>query len=158
MAVGTVSGITPEDNWQLIATTSAAGTSSVTFNSFSGYKKLLLTVRGITKSGSSSYLGVQLNGDTASGNYASSVIEGTANQFIAGYDTAGASASYFWIENVDQSVPHKVSGINWSTTVGDGGERYYLNPVPITSLRLFNWQSTSAPWTGGTIQLWGIPA
>jgi len=156
MAVGTVSGIDPSDNWQLITSQAASG-SSVTFSSLSGYKKILLTIRGLSKS-AASHMSIQLNNDTSYGNYACIVSDGDVNQFIVGGNTAAAIGNFFWIDNVDKSMPHRVSVNSWGPTSSDHSERWYLNPVPITSIKLFNWQGGTQTWTAGTIELWGIPA
>lgn len=76
MAVGTVSGITP-DNWQLLETLSpSSATTSTSTVSLSGYKTLMLTW-SLTCSVTDRIL-FYFNGDTGA-NYASVAYNGSAN-------------------------------------------------------------------------------
>jgi hypothetical protein len=152
MAVGTVSGITPEDNWQLISSVTASGTS-VTFSSLTGYKHLWITGVGITKS-VSDYVGMRPNNDSTAGDYGLGWSAGTTGTALIASTTASAQGVSARIYNIDQAVPHKIEGTydsnQWSPADA------YVNPVVITSLVIHCY--TTASFTGGTLSLYGIPA
>jgi hypothetical protein len=152
MAVGTVSGVNLEDQWQLISSVTASGTS-ITFNSLSGYKHLWLVVRSITKSGAD-YLAVRPNNDSTAGNYAITWSVGTQSQILFGGTTASAQAAAFRIYNIDQAAPHKIEGIYDSAVFGPIDT--YANPVAVTSLVVYTY--SGATFTGGTVALYGIAA
>lgn len=155
MAVGTVSGIAPEDNWQLIETTTiSSGTASYTYSNLSGYKTILIAGRNIVKS-VSNYSVLRINGDTASGSYAQNSQSGGASWFYVTGDANTSHALAVVVHNINQSAPHKVDA-----NYGGGGTSeescYYTNPVPITSLQLR--LHSSATFSSGTIYVYGIPA
>jgi hypothetical protein len=145
MAVGTVSGVNLDDQWQLITSVTASG-SSVTFNSFSGYKTLWLTGRGITKS-ASDYVAVRPNNDSAAGSYATLYSSGVQTRFLTNGAASTAQAISFKIYNVDQAIPHSVDGANFDGNDYARGEAY-VNPVVITSVVIDN--LSGATFTGGT--------
>jgi hypothetical protein len=153
MAVGTVSGIVPEDNWQLISTTTPSGTN-FTLTGFDGYRHLWLVGKSITKS-ASTQTGIRPNNDTSGGSYGASWSVGTATSFLFSGDSSGAAAMAFKIFNIDKSIPHKIEGEydanDWLP------QSVYANPVPITSL-LIRTNNGTATFTGGTFYLYGIPA
>ena len=153
MAVGTVSGVNLDEQWQLISSQTASG-SSITFNSFSGYKTLWLVGRNITKS-ASNYVRIRINGDSAGGSYATLYAAGTQSGFLSNGDAVGAQAISFKIYNIDQAIPHIVDGANF-----DGNDyaraEAYINPVVVTSLVIDN--LSGATFTGGTFSLYGIAA
>ena len=106
MAVGTVSGISPEDNWQLISSVTASGTSH-TFSSLTGYKHLWVTGVSITKN-VSDYVGMRPNNDSTAGDYGLEWTGGTSTTILINHTTAGPSAFSAKIYNIDQAIPHKV--------------------------------------------------
>jgi hypothetical protein len=152
MAVGTVSGINPEDNWQLISSVTASGTS-VTFSSLTGYKHLWITGRGITKS-ASDYVAMRPNNDATTGNYALTWSVGTTNTSLIAGTTATAQGVSAKIYNIDQAIPHKIDGTYDGNQWGPADS--YVNPVAITSLVIYNY--TTGSFTGGTLSLYGIAA
>ena len=153
MAVGTVSGIVPEDNWQLITSVTASGTS-ITFSSLSGYKHIWIVGQSITKSASVN-IGIRPNNDSSAGSYCMSWTGGTDTQFLIAPATASSQASAFRIFNIDKSIPHDIEGeydpADWIPQAA------YVNPVPITSL-VVRTSNGSATFTGGTFYVYGIPA
>ena len=152
MAVGTVSGVNLDEQWQLISTVAASGTS-ITFSSLTGYKHLWIAGTSITKSAGTPVL-VRPNNDNTVGDYAWSQ-SGNDSRFYVGNNSAGSHAVSFKIYNIDQSVPHKIE------TVNDGGYdsngEAYVNPVPITSIVVGTWDGVTT-FTGGTFYLFGIAA
>jgi hypothetical protein len=107
MAVGTISGIEPDDNWQLIATNTPSAAASTAFSSVSGYKKLILVYKGYTTSVAGPAR-LSFNSDTTAGNYSSVADWGTygtaaENTFIGlgsyGY-TSQIRTGYVVINNV----------------------------------------------------------
>jgi len=153
MAVGTVSAIEP-NQWQLITSVTPSGTS-VTFNSFSGYKTLMLVGKGVTKSGSD-YPRVRVNNDATAGNYATLWSNGGQTGFLCQGATASASGFVFRIYDCDKEIPHRVD------TAYDGAGNHaqatdaFVDPVIVTSLVLSNFSGAS--FTGGTVYLYGIAA
>lgn len=155
MAVGTVSGVDPQDNWQLISSSTPSGTS-VTFSSLSGYKHLWVVGKGITKS-AADYVGMRPNNDTTAGNYATiTVSSGVGNKFLISGYTGEAQAFSAKIYDIDKTIPHLVEWGYSDVSYGLPSDAY-VNPVAITSLVIFN-QGGSATFSGGTLYLYGIPA
>jgi myosin-crossreactive antigen len=152
MAVGTVSGVDPQDNWQLISSVTASGTS-VIFNSLSGYKHIWITGKAITKN-TSDLPAVQVTGDTSVGNYSISMVAPRAI-FLCGASTTAAQAFGFKMYNIDQSIPHKVECAYDATEYAEASDGY-MNAVAITSLTVKNY--SGATFTGGTLAIYGIPA
>ena len=155
MAVGTVSGISPDDQWQLISTTTPSGTS-FSLTGFTGYKHIWIVGVNVTKSGSD-YPGMRPNNDSSAGYYSTATVSsGTATRFLLAGQTASAQAFSGKIYDVDKSIPHKVE---WGydsaafTNPTDG----YMNPVPITSVNIIT-NNGSVTYTGGTVYVYGIPA
>ena len=152
MAVGTVSGVNLDEQWQLISSQTPSGTS-ITFSSLAGYKHLWIVGTSITKSAATPIL-IRPNNDTSIGAYAWSQ-SGNDNKFYVGNGLSTSHAVSFKIYNIDQSAPHKIE------TVNDGGYdangEAYVNPVPITSIVFGTWNGT-ATFTGGTVYLYGIAA
>ena len=155
MAVGTVSGIAPEDNWQLIETTTiSSGTASYTYSSLSGYKTILIAGKNIVKSGAN-YSVLRVNGDTAAGAYAQNSQGGGSSWFYVTGATSSTHGLAVVIYNINQSVPHRMDA-NYGGGGGSEENCYYTNPVPVTSLQLR--LDSSATFTSGTIYVYGIPA
>jgi hypothetical protein len=152
MAVGTVSGLNLDEQWQLISSVTASGTS-VVFSSLTGYKHIWINGRSITKA-SLDYPFISINSDTSAGNYGVSGV-GTRAGFLCGIGTASASAFGFKIYNIDQTIPHRVD-CNYDAgeiaTPADG----YFNPVAVTSITVKTFSGNA--YTGGTISIYGIPA
>lgn len=155
MAVGTVSGIIPEDNWQLITSVTPSGTS-VTFNSFSGYKHIWIVGKDITTSGAA-YFCMRPNNDTSAGSYATFYNNGTESTFFLNGNQNGTRAFHGKIYNVDKTIPHLIEPHGAGGVPSDGGISVYTNPVAITSLVIYTYGGT-VTFTGGTMYLYGIPA
>jgi hypothetical protein len=154
MAVGTVSGVDPADNWQLITSVTPSGTST-TFSSLSGYKHIWITGKSITTS-AAAYISVRPNNDTAVGSYASYYSSGDLSQFYVNGNAANTRAFHAKIYNIDQTVPHLFEPSGAEGVGSQGGVSVYTNPVAITSLVVF--LSGSVTFTGGTMYIYGIPA
>jgi hypothetical protein len=151
MAVGTVSGVNLDEQWQLISSTTASGTS-MTFNGFTGYKHIWIVGNAITKNASTP-VRIRPNNDTAAGSYAWAQ-SGNDSSFYVGTTTASAHAVSFKIYNIDQAAPHKVESVSDSLyNVNDA----YVNPVAITSIVVYPYNGT-ASFTGGTFSVYGVPA
>jgi hypothetical protein len=151
MAVGTVSGIEPDDNWQLITTTTiSSGTAQYTYSSLSGYKKIMLAGKNIVKN-AEDYSVIQLNGVTANGAYVSNSSNGSFFYIAASNASAGGIVAVIY--DVDKSFIHKVESTGYS---GVGAVAYYTDPVAVTSIKLYN--RDGATFTSGTIYLYGIAA
>lgn len=150
MAVGTVSAIEP-NQWQLITSVTPSGTS-VTFNSFSGYKTLWLVGKQVTKS-TSDYPMVRVNNNTTAGNNAVNDASGTRQGILINNLTASAQGFSFKIYDVDKEIPHKIEAEFENSQNGDA----YVDPVVVTSLVLTTAGGT-ATYTGGTVYLYGIAA
>jgi hypothetical protein len=159
MAVGTVSGIAPEDNWQLITTNTPSGASSFTFSSISGYKKLMLMFQAYTTSVAGPAR-LSFNGDTTTDNYFSTAdwgtngIEGSRNWVVLGgyYNyTTQTRSGYLVIENVNESKEHIFKGTASDAFTLDG---VYFVTSPITSLTITGPGGTLS----GTFKLFGIAA
>lgn len=155
MAVGTVSGIEPDDNWQLISGVTASGTA-VTFDSISGYKRLMVVWKAVTTAAIAWRL-LKVNNNSTAGNYASTnsytfADANYANDFlyISGQQMTNTSGSLI-IENANKSVPHTIS--NFASVGANTGQQSILLSDPITRVDLF---LSTSNFTGGTVQLWGV--
>ena len=71
----------------IATTTLGSATSSVTFNSFTGYTDLVLVFNGTAASGSGSGISIQFNGDTGS-NYSETILAGSGTAAGSGRDTS----------------------------------------------------------------------
>jgi hypothetical protein len=155
MAVGTVSGINPDDTWQLItSTTISSGTASYNYNSIAGYKTILIVGNNIVKS-AAEYMAIQFNGNTSVGSYSQVTQQGTNSFFYMTGNSATSAAHAFVVYNVNQAVPHKVD-VAYSTQAG-GANQYYTDPTAITSIQVFL-SGSGATFTSGTIYVYGIAA
>jgi hypothetical protein len=152
MAVGTVSGVNLDEQWQLISSVTPSGTS-VTFSSLTGYKHIWIMGNAITKSASTA-IGIRPNNDSSVGAYAWAQ-SGNDSKFYAGVTTTGSSALSFKIYNIDQASPHKIEAVSDSLYSSNGDA--YTNPVAITSVTVLTWNG-SATFTGGTLAVYGVPA
>jgi len=155
MAVGTVSGVETQDNWQLITSTTASG-SAVTFNSISGYSRLMVVWKAVT-SGSPIWLYLKVNNDTTAGNYASTATYSNTNNnestqlLILNGNNDYSHSGMIVIENANKSTPHQVS--DFAAYKTSQWTQVILNSDPITRVDLTPSTST---FSGGTVQLWGI--
>jgi hypothetical protein len=159
VAVGTVSGVSPEDQWQLIATNSPSAATSSSFTSISGYKQLRIAYKlTSTANGIFGYY-LQFNSDSTMGNYGSVVSLFTSNQvrngdrmYISGYTETNASAGYATILDADKTTPKTLGafGSQWSTA----GSGVWMGSSAISSILFSNDSGTFT----GTIYLYGIPA
>ena len=162
MAVGTVSGIEPDDNWQLIATNTTTSGTSTTFNSFSGYKTLMITFKGVYTSAETRHI-MRFNGDSGS-NY-QSLMSGysatpagyaTDKLHITGWSTAGPENGYVIIKNVNSTTLPKIITEGLSYVMNKNGGIWLNESSAITSIVITNNDSTA--YTAGTFKLYGIPA
>lgn len=155
MAVGTVSGINQTDNWQLISSVTPSGTA-VTFNSISGYSRLMVVYKAMTMS-ASVWIYLRVNNDATAGNYASMAAYTSANNLesnnyivLAG-TTSNSHSGMVVIENADKSTPHQVSQIA-SANISQYTAAI-LSSSPITRVDILG-----GTFTGGTVELWGVAA
>jgi hypothetical protein len=157
MAVGTVSSVN-DDVWQLIETQTPSSSTSTTFSSISGYKKLMITYSVAFSTADRFYL--QFNGDSTAGNYgAVTLLYGTLgavrpNDSIAmtGYLDTNTSG-YTIFKDTDKTTPKiidEAGGVSTGTSVGA-----YLGTSPISSIYIY---SGSAYTYTGTIKLYGVAA
>jgi len=156
MAVGTVSGIEPDDNWQLIATSTPSGTAAATFTSIAGYKRLMVVWKTLTV-GSLQWYQLRVNNDSTAGNYASmnSYTFGDANSSNNSIMITGATrtntSGMLTIENANKSTPHPIS--NFASDITNAATMGILTSDPITRVDIF---ASGVNFTGGTVQLWGV--
>ena len=157
MAVGTVSGVDPADNWQLIASNTPSAAATSTFSSISGYRKLMLVFKYTTSA--AGCMIVRFNGDSTNGNYASyqsfytngaNYSQTYINLGVYGY-TSQVRTGYIEINNVDKSMPHPINGTAWEGSISG----LYFDPNPITSIVL---SGEGGGNISGTFYLYGIAA
>jgi hypothetical protein len=139
--------------WTLIESKSATGTT-VTFNSFSGYKHLFLAGKSITKSGSG-HIKIRPNGNSTAGNYAHNWNTGNADAFLTSGNTSTAEGMSFIIYNVDKTSPKQVIA-QWDSSVASHDKDAFLDTVAVTSLEVI--AHGGPTFTGGTFYLYGILA
>lgn len=160
MAVGTVSGVDPADNWQLIATNTPSAASVSSFTSLSGYKKFWLVYKNVTTS-ISSQLALRFNSDSTSGNYggdsfwASTYVE----SWVQDARIVAVSGSSFYGGSViiDNSLPaiHTITvNPSYYNTVGGG----VWMPTTATDITQIDFRTTAGGTLSGTIYLYGIAA
>ena len=151
MAVGTVSGVDPANNWQLISTTTiSSGTANYTLNGFDGYKTIMVLGKNIVKSADQITV-AQFNGVTSGGVY--NCINANGSYFFTGGSHATSGTITMIVNDVDKSIGHQVEFTGYSAY---GEIAYYTDPVPITSIKIYN--NGGATYTSGTIYVYGIPA
>lgn len=154
MAVGTVSGITP-DNWQLLETVTAPGgttavTSSVTLT---GYSKLMIVVSATVGSGDN--LSIRFNGDTGD-NYASTALQSsataTATNRIVSRTVSSTSLQNFnmFVQYANISAP-KLADIYSSGGISRGS---WFTATAITSITLVSFSGNNID--SGTMKIYGI--
>lgn len=151
MAVGTVSGINPDETWQLITTTTiSSGTANYTYNSLSGYKTIMVAGKNIVKS-AEDYTVAQVNGVTSQGAYNSNSSNGSFFYTASSNASAGGFTVIFY--DVDKSFIHKVEMTGYA---GTGVTAFYTDPTPITSVKIYNRDGST--FTSGTIYVYGLAA
>jgi hypothetical protein len=108
--------VTAGSTFSPIATTTlGSATSSVTFNSFSGYTDLVLVFNGTVASGSGSSLSIQFNGDTGS-NYSETILAGSGTAAGSGRDSNLAFSVVGTIYTTDNNAIVNVMNYSNATT------------------------------------------
>jgi len=154
MAVGTVSGVDPQDNWQLVASQAMSGLTTYSFSSLTGYKTYWMVGKGLTNA-TSDIIAIRVNGDTTSASYATFWAQnGAGAYFLVCPDKATSRAFSFEINNADKSAPHNVKSTMYATsssiTTGDA----YTDPTPVTSISINAYGGNA--FNGGTVYLYGV--
>jgi hypothetical protein len=160
MAVGTVSGVNLDEQWQLIATNTPSAASSSSFTSISGYKKFWLVYKNMSNSTNSEYY-LRFNSDSTAGNYAGTTLwystyveaDNTLVRLTAINTTATNVGGSAVIDNSFKDV-HRVD-VDASLYASKGTAIWMpSSPSDITSI---SFGSTAGTFTG-TIYLYGIAA
>ena len=155
MAVGTVSGVNQTDNWQLISSVTPSSTA-VTFNSISGYSRLMVVYKAMTTS-ANVWIYLRVNNDATAGNYASIATYTSANNLesnnyiVLNGTPSNNHSGLIVIENTDKSIPHQISDL--ANAVVSQYSAAILLASPITRVDILG-----GTFTGGTVQLWGVAA
>ena len=162
MSVGTVSGVNPDDAWQLVSSQTASG-ASITFSSLSGiYKELMVTYRTVITSANCNLI-VRFNGDSTNYNYGATAVWQAAYADVAiSYIPLTAYNSYTdhgagWmkVKNTNLAIPHTVEGGGY---VADNIAGLYNPPTAAVISSVLVKPHNTANFSSGTIELWGIPA
>lgn len=153
-----------------IATTTLTGTStSITFNSFSGYTDLILVI-SLIPSGSGLSPQIRYNGDSAS-NYSYTVLYGNGTSaasargsgnntnylYYANSPTSGTSSTYTVnFMNYANTTTYKTALYRWSVAGVEAAAQVNLwrSTNAITSLEIFTSASSFA--SGSTFTLYGV--
>jgi hypothetical protein len=158
MAVGTVTGLEPADNWQLIATNTVTTGSTTSFTSLSGYRKLMVTFKGVTLN-ANGWLYLRFNSDSTNNNYGSAVGLYTSNGGNRSSDSIiltgiaeTAMTGYAVFHSTDKTTPKFLEDAGGSTLGYSNG--IYLGTSAITAVEVFS----GAGFTAGSIALYGIAA
>ena len=141
--------------WTLIESKAASG-SSVTFNSFSGYKHLFLSGKGISKSGSS-HIKIRPNNNSTAGNYSHNWNGGNSDAFLTSSNISADEAMSFIIYNVDQTSPKQVIA-QWDSSIASHDKDAFIDTVAVTSLVVLTHGGATPTFTAGTFYLYGILA
>ncbi len=166
MAVGTVSGINPDDAWQLISSgTPTAASTSFSFSSIStAYKALMITFKSIAITSGDVNLYARFNSDSTNGNYS-----GMANGYTnTGYYTTSGIPLTGYAGNVGELNGYIIIRNSNSTstlkTVTEGASfvtnKYscvWMNASDAISSIAIS-PSASSFSGSGTFTLYGIPA
>lgn len=151
MAVGTVSGISP-DNWQLLQTLSPSGVNTITSSaSLSGYKTIMCTFSLTCAVADRARF--YFNGDTGN-NYSSVVFNGTASATLTtAIETRAANSTTLQTGNAiiyyaNIAAP-KVVDICSNSAVGKAS---WLTASALSSITFI----TNAENFDGTIKIYGI--
>jgi hypothetical protein len=158
MAVGTVTGLESSDNWQLIATNTVTSGSTTSFTNISGYRKLMVTFKGVTLN-SSNWLYLRFNSDSTSTNYGSTTGLYTSNGgnrssdsiILTGLADTGMTG-YAVFNSTDKTTPKFLEDAGGSALGYSNG--IYLGTSAITAVEVFS----GAGFTAGSIALYGIAA
>lgn len=158
MAVGTVTGLEPADNWQLIATNTVTSGSTTSFTGLSGYRKLMVTFKGVTLN-ASNWLYLRFNSDSTGGNYGSTVGLYTSaggsrtdnSILLNGYADTGMTG-YAVFNSTDKTTPKFLEDAGGSALGYSNG--IYLGTSAITAVEVFS----GAQYTAGSIAIYGIAA
>lgn len=162
MAVGTVSGVNPDDTWQLVSSQSASG-ASITFSSLSGiYKELMISYRNVITSATCG-LAVRFNGDSTNYNYGGTAVwQAQYSEVAISYIPLTAYGAYTdhangWmkVKNTNSAMPHTVEGGGY---VADSINGLYNPSTAAVISSVIVKPNNSANFSSGTIELWGIPA
>lgn len=158
--------------YEPIATTTLGSTStSITFNSFSGYTDLVLVI-SLIPSGSGLSPQIRYNGDSGS-NYSYTVIYGNGTSaasargssnntnylYYANSPTSGTPGTYtVHFMNYANTTTNKVALYRWSVAGVEAAAQVNLwrNTAAITSLEIFTSASSFA--SGSMFTLYGIKA
>jgi hypothetical protein len=162
MAVGTVSGVDPVDNWQLIASgTPTSASSTYSFTSISGYKTLMIAFKKVGTNAVNNLI-VRFNGDSTDRNY---------NSIANGYDVTGqysttgiALTGYLDTSHSGYTVINNASSTTIFKTVQEGAAYVtntyggiWLNNTDAISSAVIS--TTTSTFNGtGTFYLYGIAA
>ena len=165
MAVGTVSGLNLDEEWQLIASGSpTASSSSYSFTSISGYKTLMIAFKKIVTSVDCNFY-ARFNGDSTNHNY-----DGHFNGYdVTGYYSTtgmpltayvgGASngnSGYTIIKYANSTSMFKIASEGVSYVSNNNKSIWMNNTDAISSIAIY---TTTGTFTGsGTFYLYGIPA
>jgi hypothetical protein len=159
----------PSDNYQLISSVSASG-SSVSFTSISGYKKLMLRCNALSVSGGNKTWTLRLNADSGYNyDYAFHYDGSTPNYrglTVTGQTTFGFAqtgeilSAFFTMVNTDTTGVKSIEGsfkltdtTPVSYTSSDYSGNYYAS-ASISTVTL----STGTGTLSGTISLYGVAA
>jgi hypothetical protein len=160
MAVGTVSGVNLDEQWQLIATNTPSAASSSAFSSLSGYKKFWLVYKSVSSS-ITGQLAIRFNGDSTTGNYAgtaywySTYVEAENTMVkLTAIGTTGACGGSVIIDNSLPAV-HKVTADASLYVQNSTAIWMPSTPSDITSISFF---PSNGGTISGTIYLYGIAA
>jgi hypothetical protein len=154
------SSATASDNWvQISSVTPTAGVTTLSFTSIAGYKKLMLTINGVTLA-SSGNISLRLNNDSAS-NYvktSSSAQSAFGTSILLNTNTASAITAVVEVNSTDNTGLKTLSGNSATTAVG--AYEYmirglYLASASITQVNLVSSQNFNAV---GTVALYGVAA
>lgn len=155
MAVGTVSGVNLDEEWQLVGSQAMSGLNTYTFSGLTGYKTYWLVGKALTN-GTADIPAIRINGDTAAGSYASSWShQNNGNIFLVGANGTGARTFSFKIYDVLKSIPHKVESTPYDNSAISAADAY-LDPTAVTSITIKTYSNNN--FTGGTVYLYGIAA
>ena len=156
MAVGTVSGIDPADNWQLITSQAMNGLNTYTFSSLSGYKTYWLVGKAMI-TGTAEVIQVRINGDSSGASYANMFsADGNGGGFMLTPNITTSRAFSFQIDNADKAVPHQVRANTYASGYPTSPGDAYIDAVAITSLTVRT--NGGSNFSSGTVFLYGIAA
>lgn len=150
-----------------LATTTTAGTSSITFNSFSGYTDLILVCIGNETAGGGGYITCRVNSDSGT-NYSRTILRGNGSSAASArgsnetawyfdfYTNPGTTIAQFM--NYSNSTTYKTMLVRSNNTTDTVAATVNLwrNTNAITSIVLTS--SAGGSTLVGTFTLYGITA